>query len=318
MKLSQLLLFTPCACLFLNSVRADAVANAVPSLSLDLVGMIADYGREWRWHCDLNSKSVCGLDGFRVEFIAVNKDTICVSNQTTLWMFKHDGTCSQKLNGVKRPPGIAYDSRGVLFAAENSDQMRSVIQTFKSDGTIARFTGTVDQFPHIPYDSCRFHRVSGICVHLDKNDKLVLYVCDNDCLTVVNPNGSLNRYVYFRDSVGRCTRPRSVAFGSGRVFVTVPDDDSVRVLDGKCNEISKWQATYGLYRLLHPTGIAYEAKTQTVFVCDTGNRRLVVFSGDGDYLHAITLSYAPLDVCADGTRAPNKRRGENVVSILAY
>lgn len=72
--------------------------------------------------------------------------------------------------------------------------------------------------------------------------------------------------------------PIGIALGpEGRVFVSDPELAFVAQLDREGHPLQP----IGKGQLVRPTGIAYEASSQRIFVCDTGSHQIKIFGLDG-------------------------------------
>jgi DNA-binding beta-propeller fold protein YncE len=315
---------------------AEAVAHAIPALSLDIVGIIGEYVRQWVVQRCLYSKSFDGLHGGSLNFIAVDGQSAYVSTGRTLRMFKLDGTTTScvALDGVTGPAGIAFDKHGAMLVGDNCRRL-SVIQTFLSTERGSARSLDFRFAPSGTRDSCfELRDVSGICV---QHKTGMVYVCDEDCVTILRANGDRFRFLHLRERFGESSRPWSVAVSSSHVFVTDYCRHCVRVFDNDGKQIARWEDMYDNACMMKPMGIAYDSKSATVLVCDSGNNRLLVFSADGHFLHSIVLWHVPIGVCVDdhgvayvcGSRVDvdvdvdsssgnGSGKSQNAVSVLVY
>jgi sugar lactone lactonase YvrE len=310
----------------LNSAAAVAVAEAITSFSLDVVGVVGEYAREWRLSQTLYLEKANKLEGTTdaIECIAVKGRLIYVTNCRMVLVYKSNGSFSHALRGFSGPCGITFDAQGNLFVA---------------DGTV-RLVDTDGNMSKRPFNASPVSSVSGICaphsshavnaenalndLNTSDDSNGHVYVCEDDHVTVMDANGRALRSLRCDNEFKQPCRPWAVAVSEDRVFVTNRTERHINVFGrGDGNYMARWNMFGVRAVLLEGAGIAYDSKSRNVLVCDISNNRVQAYSADdGTFLGSVDLLYKPRDVCtaADGLAyvCGEDDTRSNVVSILTF
>lgn len=196
---------------------------------------------------------------------------------------------------MNRPLGMAFDAEGNLYVAEENGFRVSV---FSKDGRYLRSIGSAGTMSP---DNVFFSRPNSVSVATDGT----LYIADtwNFGIQAITQSGEV---------LSQWGQPVTVGFGvpaeptdgfwaprdvrvdaRGRVYVTDTGNKRIRVyaVDGG---VSRWlydigSGGSGLGQLDEPAGLAFHPVDGRLFVADTWNRRVSVFSPDGLFLNSFAV-----------------------------
>jgi len=183
------------------------------------------------------------------------------------------GKGGRGLGQLSKPAGVAVDAQGNVYVADTNNNR---IQKFSSAGAALGVYGKQGRAPE--GGSPRFLGPTAVAVDAQGN----IYVADtfNSRIEKLSPSGA---FVWQTPLGGQ---PRGVAVDAqGNVYATSYYNQQVRKFDSAGKLITLWGGrgrTNGLF--LGPAAIAVD-KSGRVYVADTGNSRVSIFSllPDGSY-----------------------------------
>ena len=174
------------------------------------------------------------------------------------------------------PRGVAVDDDGSILVA---DTMNNRIQKFNSDGKFITAVGSIGR-KHLEFDY-----PTGIAIHPDSRR---VYVSEsfNDRVQILNPDLTSNSMFGSSGSgKGKFDQPRGLAFDSvHNVYVCENRGDTytrLQIFTANGNHL-RW---LGDKKLSHPYDVCIDSN-DTVYVCDTNNHQIRIFSSDGTLLHS--------------------------------
>jgi DNA-binding beta-propeller fold protein YncE len=275
----------------INRAATEPIAVAMPWFSLDIVGVIGQYAREWRFVASIDLGWMDWLGKVKnwnrrehLNFLAVRNQNVYIAHNNALRIFELNGSSVRTLRGFNHPRGIAFDTHGNTLVADTTSNGYANIKVVKQNGSV----GTFSRSP--PCDMYVNDNCSGICVRADTG---AVFVCCGDHVKVFDKNGRTVR------TLGQADRLWDVAVSTNRTFVTNRAVHCVQVFDEDGREtIRIGYHGCDVAQFQDPMGVAYDSKSGNVLVCDTGNHRLQVFSVDGDFLQSLDM-VLPLGVCVD-------------------
>lgn len=213
-----------------------------------------------------------------------------------LVVFQDDRRTGKEILGGVRPYGVAsIDSRTVVFVDENLTT-GGLIKRFSIEDEFGSTGRVVSQWDNNGNGSSSSNpdtwRPRGVTV--TKSGQIVV--------TNVHPDAQERLYMFSGDaggstSFGRANGPGDLVFRCpnyvtadeiGRVLATDAEGNCVKVFDPRSRYVSEFGHGGGGQRdkdaqLTRPAGIACDQRSN-IIVCDSGNRRLAMFSQDGRFI----------------------------------
>jgi DNA-binding beta-propeller fold protein YncE/plastocyanin len=195
-------------------------------------------------------------------------------------MFQEFGAPGGKL---RWPEGIAVDQQGHVYVADTGNNR---IQVFSSNGTY------ISKWGKYGSGNGTLNLPTGIAVDpLSGN----VFVADtgNDRVQIFSSNGTLIS-IFKRSSPGvpgngSLSHPHGIAVDQqGHVYVADTGNNRIQVFSSNGTYISKFPSKWGEFgtgngTLTSPEGVAVDQQGH-VYVADTGNNRIQVFSSNGTYI----------------------------------
>lgn len=210
-----------------------------------------------------------------------------------LVVFQDDRRTGKEILGGIRPYGVAsIDSRTVVFVDENVTT-GGLIKRFSIEDEFGSTGRVVSQWDNSSSNNPEAWRPRGVAV--TKSGQIVV--------TNIHPEAQERLYMFSGDDAGgammfgRSSGPGDLVFRSpnyvtadeiGRVLATDTEGNCVKVFDARSRYVSEFGQGVGDQRdndarLSRPAGIACDQRGN-IIVCDSGNRRLAMFSQDGRFI----------------------------------
>lgn len=178
---------------------------------------------------------------------------------------KH-GIPIKSFGGISNPHGIAINQKGELMVTDIGDWGRHYISVLSSSGEMRRSFGS---WLHYPSD-----------LTIDTEGNILIVDNGNHCIKKYTEEG---RYItdYYSEGIpfGIVVHPIN-----NKIYITCHNTDKIEVLTSDLKLIS----TFGSRgsdkaNFIHPHGIACDSAGR-IFVADCGNRRIQVFTPEGEFL----------------------------------
>ena len=227
------------------------------------------------------SKPIDTIDGVKAPWgVAINNkkgEIIVVENCVCVSVYSFNG---KKLRSFGRgqfngPRGVAVDNDGNILVA---DTQNNCVQKFTSDGkfiTAVRNQGKKE---------LQFDYPTGIAIHPVSRS---VYVSEslNDRVQVLNPDLTPNSMFGSSSSSGegKFKQPRGMAFDSAHNVYICEHRNGTQIQIFTANgDHLRW---LGEKMLNHPNDVCIDSNDM-VYVCDTNNHQICIFSSDGTLLHS--------------------------------
>jgi DNA-binding beta-propeller fold protein YncE/glucose/arabinose dehydrogenase/plastocyanin len=185
---------------------------------------------------------------------------------------------------LKGPEGIAVDQEGKIYVADTANNR---IEVFSSNTTL------ISKWGEHGAASGSFNSPTGIAIDPSSGN---VYVADtaNNRIQVFSSNGTfISKWGEFGGSInGSFSHPQGIAIdpSSSNVYVADTANNRIQVFSSNGTFISKFPRQWGEYgprngTLTSPEGIAIDQEGN-VYVADTANNRIQVFSSNGTFISA--------------------------------
>ncbi len=252
------------ACLHLVNVTGGPCEEVVKSIKCELVSEIYDT----KVQCHIERK---GLSEYKISYQPATKGKhqlhICVNGQNIGGSpyrvsavpppIKQLGTLIFSIKEVQEPWAIAIDQQGCLIVTEYG---RNCVSVFTPRGM------KIKSFGKPGIDHVEFTRPSGVTVD-DKGN--ILVADDNNRIQKLDEEGNFLQMTFLD-----CKNIRGITFNAFNKRIYVTGDDCVQVLNSDLTLFDK------LGGFFSPNGIACDS-TGKVYVADSGNNRIRVFTPEG-------------------------------------
>ena len=221
------------------------------------------------------------------------------------------GTPILTLGGVMRPHGVAISQRGEVVVTEVGRHCVSVLSPSHGGGKL-RSLGTHGS------DQGQLNHPYGVAVDDDgnflvadgKNHRIQKFTADDQFLAAVGTHGS---------GPLRFSRPTDIAINASnnKVYVVDYENHNVQVL----NSDLTFSSTFGKKgsdkgQFNSPCGVACDS-TGKVYVADTGNYRIQVFTAEGKFLRMFKRQNKPYYVAVDTSGMVYiSEAGNHLISVL--
>lgn len=215
-------------------------------------------------------------------------------------------TGQELIRGIQ-PHGVAcLDSSTVVLVDENPSGDRSLIKILSiGDGAspagsvVAQWSNDSDSWQPRGVAVTKTGQIVVTNVHPDADERFWIYSVDGQ------ESMSFGRAQGPADLVFRC--PNYVATDEfGRILASDTDGNCVKIFDARGRYVSEFGNTGGSdlaaekdWKLSRPMGLVCDSRGN-IIVCDSGNRRLAMFSHDGRFIQTLRqpqkIGLNPVDV----------------------